>query len=133
MEQFQSLNSLYYHNAMAAVLVFDVTSRRTFESLSDWYNEFIQNSSSKTVFVAANKIDLLDSTEAAVPKTDIRAWCADHHAAEFFVSARLGDNVRQMFTTIGEELPQVTAPTAIEILQVGDESEQTEQRKKKCC
>jgi small GTP-binding protein len=133
MEQFQSLNSLYYRNAMAAILVFDITSRRTFESLTNWYNEFIQNSSSKTVFVAANKTDLLESREAAVSKPEIRAWCADHHAVEFFVSARFGDNVRQMFITIGDKLPEVTAPTAIEILQVGEDSDETEQPSTKCC
>ena len=39
-ERFRSLNKVYYKNAMIAILVYNITERRTFEELVNyWYKE----------------------------------------------------------------------------------------------
>jgi GTPase SAR1 family protein len=93
MEQYKSLNSLYYRNAVAGLLVFDVTERTNFESLSAWYDKFVQNSStSRSVYIVANKIDLRE-TANIVSDSEIQNWCDGHQAVHFFVCARTGENV----------------------------------------
>jgi small GTP-binding protein len=105
-ERYKSLNSLYYRNAVAGLLVFDVAERQSFDGLSAWYDEFIQNSStSRSVYLVANKIDLRE-TAGVVSDSEIREWCEGHQATSFFVSARTGENVRHMFLTVRERLPE---------------------------
>lgn len=38
-ERYRSLAKMYYHNAQAAVLVYDITKGKTFEALQGWYDE----------------------------------------------------------------------------------------------
>jgi small GTP-binding protein len=106
MERYRSLNSLYYRNAVAGLLVFDVAERQSFDGLSAWYDEFVQNSStSRSVYLVANKIDLREAY-GVVSDSEIHEWCEGHQATSFFVSARTGENVRHMFLTVRERLPE---------------------------
>ena len=52
-----SLHPGFYHNAHAAILVFDVTRKSTYKNLSVWYKELRQYRSQIPVIVLANKID----------------------------------------------------------------------------
>merc|ERR1712168_756846 len=56
-ERFMSLHPGFYHNAHAAILVFDVTRKSTYKNLSVWYKELRQYRSQIPVIVLANKID----------------------------------------------------------------------------
>jgi small GTP-binding protein len=47
-ERYRSLAKMYYHNAQAAVLVYDITKARTFEALQGWYEE-LKNSASSDI------------------------------------------------------------------------------------
>lgn len=41
-ERFKSLTSQYYRNADAAIIVFDLTSRKSFESVKDYWIKAFQ-------------------------------------------------------------------------------------------
>ena len=38
-ERYQSLAKMYYRDANAAILVYDITKKQSFEGLKRWYNE----------------------------------------------------------------------------------------------
>ena len=48
----------YYHRAHACVLVFDVTRKATYKSLTDWYGELRQYCEGIPCLLVANKIDV---------------------------------------------------------------------------
>lgn len=135
MEQFKSLNSLYYRNAVGGVLVFDITSRKTFDSLQNWYDDFLANCApGPIVYVAANKCD--DKEHYEVTEAELHAWCNDHNARGFMTSAIDGTNVKSMFFEMSKEIPASRQSTAAhEVLQIeGEESEpMTPQAKPGCC
>ena len=58
-ENFRSITRSYYKNSACALIVYDITRRASFESLSDWIED-CKNSSPKTVFMVlvGNKSDL---------------------------------------------------------------------------
>ena len=52
---------MYYKNAIAAVIVFDVTSRDSFEKCQKWVSELNEKAQANIVItIAGNKIDLDD-------------------------------------------------------------------------
>ena len=58
-ENFRSITRSYYKNSACALIVYDITRRVSFESLSDWIED-CKNSSPKTVVMVlvGNKCDL---------------------------------------------------------------------------
>lgn len=60
-EKYRSLAPLYFRNSNGALLVFDQTSRETFESLNDWIDIYKEsNGDDALFFVIGNKSDLIE-------------------------------------------------------------------------
>ncbi|XP_054707198.1 ras-related protein Rab-22A-like isoform X2 [Uloborus diversus] len=58
-ERYRSLAPMYYRNAGAAIIVYDVTSHSTFQSVKGWIRELQLHGSSDVVMaIAGNKADL---------------------------------------------------------------------------
>ena len=56
-ERFRSMAPMYYRGAQAAVLVFDITSEKSFQNVRDWVDELQRNCSESLVLaIAANKV-----------------------------------------------------------------------------
>jgi Ras-related protein Rab-7A len=77
-ERFQSLGSPFYRGADACILVYDITSERSFEKLSNWRNEFfsqshIPDAENFPFVVIGNKTD--KENERRVPKASATQWC----------------------------------------------------------
>ncbi|KAK7076150.1 Rab-like protein 2A [Halocaridina rubra] len=56
-ERFQTMHPSYYHQAHAAVLVFDGTRKVTYKNLPIWYKELRSHRPEIPCFCAVNKID----------------------------------------------------------------------------
>jgi Ras-related protein Rab-2A len=60
-ENFLSVTRAYYRGSVAALLVYDVSSRLSFDSLSKWLDEIHNNAGEAvTVLLVANKADLAE-------------------------------------------------------------------------
>ena len=61
-EKFRSMISLYYKDAIAAIICYDVSDERSFNSVHYWINEMINNNNNESdnfvLALAANKSDL---------------------------------------------------------------------------
>ena len=59
-EKFRSLTRMYYQDAKAAILVYDVTNQETFDSVKRWITELRENSNVPDCLIAivGNKSDL---------------------------------------------------------------------------
>lgn len=63
-ERYQSLAKMYYRDANAAILVYDITRSSSFEGLERWYNELRDNGPKGiTIAIAGNKEDLVEREE----------------------------------------------------------------------
>lgn len=65
-ERYRSLGQVYYRNSIAAILVFDITERRSFEDIESWVNEYSMYSNNRLIFLAANKWDLQEEATVSV-------------------------------------------------------------------
>ena len=65
-ENFRSITRSYYRFSVAAIVVYDVTKRATFDRIKDWMDEIKNNAHEKvTVILVGNKRDLKDNREVA--------------------------------------------------------------------
>jgi len=102
-EKFKSLSPIYYRNASAAVVVFSLTSRRTFEKLNDWINSFMEVAGNGAiVYIAANKSDLTSEFEVTIEET--REWAKSCGYKYFVTSAKTGEGVCDMFTELANDI-----------------------------
>ncbi|XP_078607355.1 ras-related protein Rab-31-like [Branchiostoma floridae x Branchiostoma japonicum] len=99
----------HYRDAAAAIVVYDVTSQKSFQTLKDWIRELKQYGSDNIVLaIAGNKCDL-DSWRMRMVKTDEAMTYAEENNAIFLeTSAQTAHNVSELFTLITQKLPPET-------------------------
>ena len=63
-ENFRSITRSYYRSIAAAIIVYDITCRRSFEKVQGWLNELKENAHSfVSIALVGNKIDLEKNRE----------------------------------------------------------------------
>lgn len=111
-ERYTGMNTFYYRNAAAEILVFDITDRRTFENLSTKYLPILNSmNSSKLRVIVGTKCDLLSSQKRQVSameatelanKLNPRIQEMTGFIPYFETSSKSGTNVDKMFEFIFE-------------------------------
>ncbi|GLU20355.1 hypothetical protein SLE2022_365590 [Rubroshorea leprosula] len=116
-ERFQGLGSAFYRGADCCVLVFDVNILKTFESLNNWREEFLNqadpdDTNTFPFVVIGNKIDKDGGKKRMVSERRAREWCASKGNIPYFeTSAKEDYNVDDAFlgvanTALAGEHPQ---------------------------
>jgi small GTP-binding protein len=97
----RSLTPIYYRNATAAVIVFDVTLRDTFDQIQNWITEVRSVVDNIVLVICGNKADLED--ERVVDGIDAADIARGANAAYVETSAKLGTGLEALFQTVVRE------------------------------
>lgn len=98
-ERYRAITNAYYRGAVGALLVYDVTSQRSFNNVSEWLKELKQFADNNIVILlVGNKTDLKDKRE--VRKEDAAAYADQHQLAFIETSALDCTNVDLAFDRI---------------------------------
>ena len=101
-EKFHTLAKMYYRDADAAILVYDITSEASFKGLQRWYEELLTNGPSDIIkVIVGNKEDLVD--QEAVPMERARAFCNEIGADYKKASAKSGAGINEVFRIIASK------------------------------
>jgi small GTP-binding protein len=96
-ERFRSVAPIYYRNAHAAIVVFDVTNPETSHHVADWISVFLEVADSDTVIaVAGNKIDSPDRNSAVITEGRELAEAQGYLYVE--TSAKTGAGISTLFS-----------------------------------
>jgi small GTP-binding protein len=104
-ERFRSINSIFYQDASVCILTYDITQKKSFEDLKNyWHNAVLEQSSQNIIFhVVGNKIDLFNKEE--VDKNEVDQYCEKIGAEVSLISAKDENNayVDMLFQKLGEK------------------------------
>ena len=99
-EIYRSLTSFYYRDADAIILVYDVTSKKTFDELSYWMQEIKRHCTDDILLtIAGNKSDKVGDEKVNVVEAE--NFAKANRASFFLVSAKEDSNVTEMYTELG--------------------------------
>lgn len=108
-ETYRSLIDLYYRDKAGVVLVFDVCSRSSFESLSHWFRQIQSKSLNEKIVVilVGNKIDKEERGMRKVSRKEGEAWAKDKGFLYMETSVKSNINISQVFQHLGDEIYKV--------------------------
>lgn len=132
-ERFASLAPMYYRNAQAALVVYDLTKPTSLVKAKHWVAE-LQRQASPGIVIAlvGNKLDLTndgagsgdaagdgetgatdDSGDARkIPTEEAKAYAEEEGLLFFETSAKTGYNVTEVFTAIANAIPETSLKSA---------------------
>ena len=101
-EKYRSLNYIFYKDAKIAILVYDITQRKTYQSIIEyWYDEVKQKAAKDTMIVlCANKSDLIE--DEIVDPVIAAKWAKGFNIPFFQISAKNIKGIRDMFVDLGQ-------------------------------
>lgn len=118
-ETYKSITRSYFRGASGALLVFDITRRNTFESVTSWLHDLRQIAEDGIVVVlVGNKSDLAPASTASssgreqenkrqVTKDEAEAWCKENGVMRYVeTSAKSGNGVERAFLEVAERIYQ---------------------------
>ena len=95
-EKFRAVTRQYYQDTHGAIILFDLTEKKTFLSVQNWYNDLKENGpNGTTIFLVGNKSDLVDNR--AVTFEEAETFAKSNHLKYLEVSAKTGDNIELVF------------------------------------
>lgn len=124
-ERFASLAPMYYRNAQAALVVYDLTKPTSLIKAKHWVAE-LQRQASPGIVIAlvGNKLDLAsdsatgneDGEESGdarkVSTEEAKAYAEEESLLFFETSAKTGHNVTEVFTAIANAIPETSLKSA---------------------
>ncbi|CAI4050286.1 hypothetical protein N7582_004877 [Saccharomyces uvarum] len=107
-ERFAPLAPMYYRNAQAALVVFDITNEQSFHKAQNWVEQLHERVGNHIIIaLVGNKIDLLSmqNVNRAVRIEVVEDLCQRENLLYFETSAKTGENIHEVFQAIGEKTP----------------------------
>ncbi|CAL9731714.1 GTP-binding protein Ypt52p [Monosporozyma unispora] len=110
-ERYKSLAPMYYRNANAALVVYDVTEADSLVKAQAWVNELKQKVGDENLVIhlVGNKVDLVEEepSKRVITVEEATKYAADENLLFKEVSAKTGLNIKEVFQTIGEKLYEI--------------------------
>jgi len=104
-ERFRSMAPMYYRSAAAAILVYDITSAESFETMKGWFNELNDKYQGNIIIaISGNKLDLESDRRVNVEEAKSYAQSIDAFWTE--TSAKDNTGIEEMFSSICHQLIQ---------------------------
>ena len=102
-ERYRSLAKVFYNNASACILVYDITSKETFDDIVNYWVPELKENAPKDIILAlaGNKSDKY--TESQVSEEEGKNLAKNINAIYRRTSAKLNSSIEDLFNAIGNK------------------------------
>ncbi|KAK2963189.1 putative GTP-binding protein YPT6 [Blattamonas nauphoetae] len=103
-ERFRALIPGYLRDSSAAIVVYDITSRQSFEHIEGWVNDVrSERGEEAVIMIVGNKADMSESRQVQTEEAEEKAQKLGCLFSE--ASAKAGYNVKSLFRKVALTLP----------------------------
>lgn len=134
-ERFKSITRSYYNTAEGIILVFDITNKKSFESLPLWLNDFIYHGKTNLpIILVGTKNDKHDIRQVQIKDIDIfiENYIKQFNISYIETSAKYDINIHNVFINMGKELLKIKTITN-SIKHTDSTININENKSKNCC
>ena len=118
-ERFGAMTRVYYKEAVAAIIVFDITNRKTFGAVDVWLKDVTEKLKTDPgrdpvpIMLLANKSDLLKERPACIEDAELEQYVADNNLIGFFKTSakdndQISDAMKFLISRLREKEPVKT-------------------------
>ncbi len=100
--QFKRVRKSYLSNAETGILVFDVTRKETYDKIESWYKEILDASSTISLILVANKVDM--EGERVVTTEQGEGLAEKLNLSYIETSAKTGENIDDAFKMLALQI-----------------------------
>lgn len=138
-EKYQAMSRIYYRDARAAIVCYDLTDTTSFEKARFWVNELQEAEEKCKIYLCGTKLDLI--VEKLKPRVvdyhDSVDYGSEIGATVFETSSKTNHNVQELFQKIADDyVPEHdvsrsddTNISGLDLSQANDD----DRTRKKCC
>ena len=109
-ESFKSLRKLYLEGANGALIIYDMTKRKTFEKISEWTQTFRTARGQEPLLLIGNKSDLKENIK--VNEQEAKEFSDQNNISDLIItSAKTGENVEKAFKNLIKIILDKITPT----------------------
>ena len=132
-ERYMALNKNIFQKVQGIIVMYDLTTRASFDNLNKWFTLVSQNASNKPRILVANKLDLAEDIRIVTEEEGSKV-AKDHNMPFFEGSGCTGDNVDKIFAHLAEMVYSNLIDEK-ESVRSTDSTKQleTKEEKKRCC
>ena len=135
-EKYMSVNKNLFQRVQGVILMYDITSRETFERLNIWLNIIKQMTNYIPIVLVGNKLDLEDNEDDGriIEYGEGEDFAKENDFDFFEVSAKNGTNVEKAFISIAEKILKIMQDErSISIVKLESDVKKLKQKKKCGC
>lgn len=100
-EEYNSLIPMYTRNSDCAIIVCSAVNQQSIDNIQKWHRILEESTESPEIIIAVNKIDLLEDQINGM--NEIRAKLSKKYQNIFFVSAKTGYSISELFVAAAEK------------------------------
>ncbi|XP_072178013.1 ras-related protein Rab-5A-like [Diadema setosum] len=98
-ERFRGIATIMYRNAAAAVLVYNIADKKSFDDVEYWMDELRKKAPEDIlIFVIGNKLDL--ESQRAVSRSLAEQYAQENDSVHLEASAKTGEGIAEIFQEI---------------------------------
>lgn len=102
-DRFRAITKNYYKGAHGIILIYDITTQRTFENVKNWMSQIKEAASEDvTIFLVGNKVD--DAENRKVSEEDGAQTGKDYGLPFYETSAKSNININEVFNALVKEI-----------------------------
>ena len=102
-ERYRSLSQMFFKDANAALIVYDITNKKSFDEIKNYWVNFLRENGPKDIiiYLVGNKCDL--SGQTAVDEEDAKKYAEEQELFYWATSSKDTKTVSELFRDIGKK------------------------------